>query len=237
MANSRTDRVIVDVTIAAPIDTVWQAVCDPDQISNWFGWDAETLKDEIDFIFSQHAHPDAALHVLQFDEYEGIQDRFELTAEGNGTRLRVVRAGPAEDGWENVFEEMTEGWLTFVAQLRFGLEQHRGEKRRTLYFSGKAVRAIPLPQAALGLSGVSSGSVALPTADLAQGPAWHSSAFQTGIAVPGWGQGLLVVMDRPVTPDRPFGGGSAVLTTFGLDDQAFENLRGRWADWWAERYG
>lgn len=236
MANPQTDRVIVDLTIVAPIDTVWQALTDPDQISNWFGWDAETLKDEIDFIFVQHARADAERHVLQFDEYEGIRDRFELTGDGPGTRLRVLRTGPADDGGESQFDEMAEGWLTFIEQLRFGLERHRGEKRRTLYFSGKAQQAIPLPQAALGVDGDFMGSVSLPTADLAQGSAWHRSAFQTGIAVPGWGQGLLVVMDRPVTPDRPFGGGSAVLTTFGLDDQAFETLRNRWAAWWAERY-
>ncbi len=43
------DRTIVEMTIAAPIETVWAAMREPGQLLNWFGWDADTLRDEIKF--------------------------------------------------------------------------------------------------------------------------------------------------------------------------------------------
>ena len=39
-------RVVVDVTIAAPIERVWQALRDPALVAQWFGWDYDKLVDE-----------------------------------------------------------------------------------------------------------------------------------------------------------------------------------------------
>ena len=44
-------RVVVDVTIAAPIERVWQALRDPALLAQWFGWDYDKLAEEIDVIF------------------------------------------------------------------------------------------------------------------------------------------------------------------------------------------
>ena len=44
-------RVVVDVTIAAPIERVWQALRDPALLAQWFGWDYDKLADEIDGYF------------------------------------------------------------------------------------------------------------------------------------------------------------------------------------------
>ena len=44
-------RVVVDVTIAAPIERVWQALRDPALIAQWFGWDYDKLAEEIDGYF------------------------------------------------------------------------------------------------------------------------------------------------------------------------------------------
>ena len=38
-----TPRVVVDVTIAALIDEVWQALRDPARLAQWFGWDDDKL--------------------------------------------------------------------------------------------------------------------------------------------------------------------------------------------------
>ena len=45
------DHVLVEVTVPAPADAVWAALRDPQKIHQWFGWETEGLKDEIDFIF------------------------------------------------------------------------------------------------------------------------------------------------------------------------------------------
>lgn len=232
-------QVLVDITIAAPIETVWTALRDPEQIRKWFGWDAETLKEEIDFIFLQHAAEEPN-HRLQFGEWEGAAHRIELEAEGDKTRLRVVRSGGAPGDWDSVYEDITQGWVTFMEQLRLALEQHPGAERRTLFLSGAAKAGVGEPSAALELStagAVGSGYDAeLATGGTASGNIWHKTHFQTGYTVREWGNGLLVVTDKGVSENRPHGGGSVILTTYGLSEADFSALKARWEAWWAERY-
>lgn len=233
------DQVLVDITIAAPVDEVWAALRDPRQIANWFGWDADTLADEITFIFATHA-TELPGPVLQFGEWEGSADRFELSAENGGTRLRVVRSGGAPIDWDGVYEDITQGWITFAQQLRLALEQHRGEMRRTIFLSGAAKPGAGEPSAALGLDRhIKIGqpySAMLTSGDHVSGTVWHATTFQTGFSVEQWGDGLLVVTDKGVSESRPHGGGSVILTTYGLSEPAFAELEGRWKAWWAERY-
>lgn len=241
--SKKTDRVLVEVTIAAPIETVWAAVREPEQIRRWFGWDADTLKEEIDFIFVSHAHGSEDARTLQFDEYEGNADRFELEARGASTALRVVRAGPIGDtDWKNVYEDVTEGWITFVEQLRLALEKHPAAERRTIYLSGKAITGQVPPSQALDVAGLRdagpgrSYTAQARTGDTLTGTVWHQSAFQLGLTVEQWGDGLLVVTDKPALTTAPHGGGSVLLTTYGLGEEAFQALQTRWSAWWTSRY-
>ena len=47
---------------------------------------------------------------------------------------------------------------------------------------------------------------------------------------------MLIVTDQPAGERAPHGGGSVILTTFGLDEAAFADLQARWSDWWCARY-
>lgn len=225
-------RVLVEVTLAAPLETVWAAVRDPTQISNWFGWDADTLDDEIAMIFGNPDIVDEREHRLKFGEWEGIADGFELSAQGGQTVLRVVRFGAPPTDWDEVYSDVREGWVTFVHQLRLWIEAHHGERRQTVYLSGPMPEGTTLSKL-LELDGFEGRRVALPsgTADVS---VWHRSGFQLGLRVPEWGNGLLVVMDMPADETRPTRG-SLVLTTFGMADlDAFEK---QWTDWWAAAVG
>ncbi|WP_417309378.1 SRPBCC family protein [Devosia sp.] len=232
------EAVIVDITIAAPVGEVWRALREPEQLKNWFGWDADTLEEEIRFIFEQSATPNAEQTVLQFGGYQGVSDRFELAPEGAGTRLRVVRSGPVPTGgWGNVYDDMVEGWISFVAQLRLLLEHHPGEPRRTIYLSGQRTDSGALPRAALqlGKTEVDAGyDAALPTDDWVAGEIWHQSRFQTGVTVSSWYLGLMIATDIPDAGE--YGGGSLLVTTFGLHDGAFDQLKGRLESWWTANY-
>lgn len=238
------DRVLIDMTISAPAAEVWAALRDPAKALRWFGWDAESLPAEVDFIFVQYARADETAGVLHF---EGTPDRFEVIDEGETSRLRVVRAAPAEaTDWDDVYEDMTEGWITFVQQLRFALERHALAERRTLYFSAPKsdVRADARPLEALGLADLTSAAPGatyardLPTGEALAGEVWHASRWQLGLTVPTWGDGLLIVHDPGAwTAGGGHGAGMAILTTYGLSEAAFEDLRQRWTDWWQARFG
>ncbi|HEU0032748.1 MAG TPA: hypothetical protein VFQ53_19085 [Kofleriaceae bacterium] len=224
-------RSLVEVTVSAPADEVWRALRDKERIQQWFGWDADTLNDEIDYIFFQHAKADDANRTLQF---EGIADRFEVEPRGAQSVLRIVRAAPTEDhDWDDIFDDLVQGWISFVHQLRFMFERHRDQTRRTLFLSGvpkhaHAAAALGLPPSAAG----SKYAITAPMGDALAGQIWHRGKHQQIVTVDGVGDGLLVVLDRAT--DKPLS--MVTLTTYGLDDRTFTELEARWRTWWAEHF-
>ena len=233
------DRVLVELTIAAPADAVWEAMRDPAKIYNWFGWQADSLKAEIEYIFVAHAKRDEAAKVLFF---EGVPDRFELIDQDGRTVLRVVRTVAETDSWDGVYEDMTEGWISFVQQLKLAMEQHALAPRRTIYLEGAAKPGARPPIAALGLSALVETpagepvSVTLPTGETVQGRSWHRTPWQFGFTLPQWGNGMLIVTDKSATETSPDGRGMVILTTYGLSDTAFAELEARWKTWWDAHY-
>lgn len=231
------DHVLVEVTVPAPADAVWAALRDPQLIRNWFGWDADGLKDEIDFIFITHASADEARRVVTF---EGVDDRYEVEATGAATSLvRVVRSAPADD-WSGVFDGMIEGWISFTWQLAFAFARHPGRTRRTIFLSGPP-RADRLGRSLLGLDAAPAPGEpwAMPLGPEvdAAGQVWFVARHQIGVTVDAWGDGLLVVLDSPPHEDKhPRGSTMLTLTTYGLSDAAFADLEGRWKAWWNERF-
>jgi hypothetical protein len=234
------DRVLVELTIAAPADEVWEAMRDPEKLNAWFGWEAPSLAEEIEYIFATHAKRDEAAKVLFF---EGVPDRFELTDLGGRTVLRVVRAVPEGESWDGVYQDMVEGWISFVVQLKLAMEQHGLAPRRTIYLEGAAVAGGSAPLAALGLAdfaGTPMGEAVrttLPTGDAVAGLAYHRTPWQFAVTMPQWGNGLLIVTDKNPTETSPDGRGMVILTTYGLSPEAFEALEGRWTAWWEARFG
>jgi uncharacterized protein YndB with AHSA1/START domain len=213
----------IELTIAAPVDEVWRWMRDPDLIRRWHGWEIEDggLEAEIDHIYRQSFTGDEAAHTLS-----GKGDTFSLHDAGAGrTLVRLVRGAPSDNPeMAAYYDDVNEGWTTFLHQLRFAMERHPGADRRTVFVSGPKTD----PLAALGLTEVATrapGSryTAEPAGEPAAGEVWFRSANQCGITVDGWGDGLLVA-----------GPGMAVLTTYGLDDTAIKELRTRWEQWWQQ---
>ncbi len=230
------DHVLVEITVPAAADVVWAALRDPRKIEQWFGWDADTLNDEIDFIFVTHATADEVRGVVTF---EGVNDRYEVEARGEATSLvRVVRSAPVGD-WSDAFDGMIEGWISFTWQLAFALARHPGQPRRTIFFSGPPRGDRPA-RSLLGLQASpppgERWSMPLGPDETASGEVWFLARHQTGVTVDAWGDGLLVVLDQPPTEKRPRGTTMLTLTTYGLSDAAFADLRGRWRGWWDERF-
>jgi hypothetical protein len=248
MVMSHADRVIVELLVVAPIDTVWRALREPDQIRRWFGWEHAGLAEEIAMMFPR----DAASDATYTRQIPGMSDRFVLEALGSGhTVVRVIRAAPVADaGWTGIYDDAIEGWLTFAHQLRFMLERHAtgtgtgtGVTRRTLFLNGRAKQAdTPLPEEALGLTSVRVVPIGAryrattAMGDTLEGFVWHRSPYQVGLTVDAYGDGLLVVTTRTRTAKSAHGGGTIGITTYGLDDQALAALGERWSAWWRDRY-
>ena len=52
----------IEVTIAAPVDAVWDALRDKEKIRHWHGWDFEGLAEEIDLIYFTDVEEDAGAY-------------------------------------------------------------------------------------------------------------------------------------------------------------------------------
>jgi uncharacterized protein YndB with AHSA1/START domain len=224
----------IDVTIAAPLDIVWEALREKHKIQHWHGWDFDGLAGEIDLIYFAEAKEDAAARTL--DVQGG--DHIALTPDGTGTALRLTRAPHGDDPeWDAYYDDITEGWTTFLHQLKFLLERRPGGERRTVFLSGEnpASRSVA---ADLGLpDGPAGTSVALNLLGQdVRGEIWFRSAHQVGVTVDAWGDGLLVVSSVPAGDAKPKGAVMAVLSTFDRPANEVADLAARWQPWWDERY-
>lgn len=241
------DRVLVEVLVAAPIDTVFKALRERDQIRRWFGWEYAGFEDELTWIVSSGQIVKEA-EVGRIIEIPGMNDRFVLEPLGEDrTVLRVIRsapaAGPDGKGWAGIYDDTIEGWTEFVQALRLMLERHPGEDRRTLYLSGRSRTAeTPQPPESLGLEVIAQVpvgaryNVTLATGESISGDVWYRSENQVGLTVDSYGNGLLVVARRPTTAKSPHGGGHALISLYGMTDAALADVRAKWTAWLQANY-
>jgi len=234
----RTDEPFrVELTVAAPAESVWRALRDKQQIRRWHGWEFDGLDAEIDEIFFTD--------VVESEHERRIVvnggDTFDVVDVGDTSIIRMTRAprDPAND-WDQWYDDINEGWITFLHQLRFALERHPGEARRTVYLDG-TLGASADPITALGLQDVAAGPVGAPYAielagEQVSGDVLFSSAHQAGFTVAQWGDGIVIVGVVGSAPHHPDGGVMAVLTTYGLPDERLAELEDRWTTWWRSRY-
>ncbi|HXV95083.1 MAG TPA: hypothetical protein VD695_00915 [Gaiellaceae bacterium] len=224
------NRAEFQVTIAAPVEAVWRALRDPVEIRRWFGWDYDGIEAEIEQIFVEEA--EAAEEELTITWSHG--DVFTLEPRENQTVVRVSRPAPGEGTWDDIYE----GWIMFVQQLRFALERHPGEERKVFQLWISRDPASGLPADALGLGKLGSTAIGQryeldsPVGERMTGVVWYRSPHQIGVSVDGYGDGLIVVAGSDSAPGR----GMAIVTTYGRDDAVFERIRARWTAWWQAAY-
>jgi uncharacterized protein YndB with AHSA1/START domain len=229
---SETPKIVV--TVAAPVEAVWDALRDKDKIRHWHGWEFEagpdgSLDQEIDLIyFTDVTQDDAEARVL---EIQG-GDRFEVEAVDGGARITLTRAPHGDDpDWEAYYDDITEGWTTFLQQLRFALEHHPDEPRRTLFYSGTGSDQFKLPDLPVG---------APYDLDLlgerVTGTVWFVSENQRGLTVDSWGNGLLVLSHIGPNEQKPAGAAMAILSLYGVDEATRDAIDKRWKSWWTAHY-
>ncbi|MBP2707980.1 SRPBCC domain-containing protein [Microbispora sp. RL4-1S] len=142
-----TPRVEQDILIDAPVDVVWRAVTEPDQIVRWFSDDADlkplpgyegaltfrnqdagqtlTVHVSVQSVAPARSFSYRWLHPQGVAAGEGnsVLVEFTLTHGEGGTRLRVVETGLEHMGWspgqeEDYASEHNEGWVVYLRCLR-----------------------------------------------------------------------------------------------------------------------
>lgn len=218
MTNGPDEPVVVEVTVSAPIAAVWTSLREPELIKLWHGWECDQLDEEVAQIYLNGVVSDDENHVLSIDG----GDRFELIERGDETLVRIVRptCSPDEEGSE-FYDDITQGWISFLQQLRFMHEMHPGRQRRTLFFSD---RGDPSAVATLMLE-----------TPRQLGQRWFSTDQQNGMMLPDLGPGLLItaVKDAVIGEEGASVADSmAIITVYGLDEGSFRRHEDEWTDWW-----
>jgi hypothetical protein len=195
----------VEFDLPAGRDEVWDAVTQPSVLRQWFGWDYDGLDAEIQQIFVDQA-------TLLAPERMGWADGSYLEVVGDDDRavVRAVREGPVPDD-PDAYDAIEEAWRAFLVQLRFLFERRPRGARRTIYLTGETT-----------------GRQVLSLAETDWQPVGRRVSWTVDA------DGFLVVVAGRV----PLAGPSAArmevtVSTFGLDDGAFENVREEWTKKWA----
>jgi hypothetical protein len=230
-------RLLSEVLIDAPIDIVWTAISEPNQIQQWFGWQYEGLGEEVQEVFGRSsAEFDDAEHILRWPH----GDELVLQAEDSATLLQTFRPTPEVDQMPDQAEDIDDGWTAFVEQLRFWLERHRGEQRATVYLSGPAREEHASISAALGLNvdGAPGARYELSAAggERLAGSIWSRLGNVTCLTVDSYGDGLIVLVNHDARRHEPNGGGTVTITTYGLSDEALTSLKRRWVATFESKY-
>jgi uncharacterized protein YndB with AHSA1/START domain len=195
----------VEVSVLAGRDEVWEAVTQPPVLRQWFGWDYDGLDAEIRQIFVDEA-------TLRAPERMGWADGSYLEVQGDDDTsvVRAVREGerPVDP---DAYDAIEEGWRAFLVQLTFLLERRPKGRRRTLYLTGETT-----------------GRQVLALVD----GEWRRSGSRVAWIVDP--DGFLVVAAGRVPLDSPDAAGmQIVVSTYGLDDAAFDSVRDEWSQRWA----
>lgn len=228
------ERVVVETRIGAPADDVWRAMRDPDRIRQWFGWDDHGLDDEIAHIFSELAAADDDARTLVWED----GDRIEVAEQDDGAFVRVVRTGARPRDWDGVYDAVDEGWITFVQQLRFLLERHPGQYRRTVAAHhldlGTEDDALldRLGLRPLGDDPVGSRWEVDHVDGRVGGEIWFQTDLQLGLTVEQEDDALLVVARTPASADPPHGTARFILSLYDTDDERAVATAERWHRWW-----
>lgn len=240
MVSDAEHEVDLAVHINADAAQVWTMLREPSKVAQWHGWEYDELGAEIKQIFFTDVAEDEHHRILTVNG----GDKFTLTPVGDGTEVRLERA-PRESGgeWEAYYEDITEGWLTFLQQLRFALERHPQTNRHTTFLSGTAAGSDQPVAEKLGLSVLpqtgENYSVTCATGEALSGRVWFRSQHQLGLTVDTYadhGQGLLIVADTPPNDDHPHGGVMVIATTFELGARDLRAVRERWDQWRQQHY-
>jgi hypothetical protein len=224
------NEIVIEVTVATAPQVVWQAMRDPALIRRWHGWNDPSLDEEVAMIYLDPDEEDPTARTFAV----GSGDRFSVHDTSAGTVVRITRpAKGIKPEWDEFYDDITEGWIAFLEQLRFGVEQHALRERQTLMLQGSTETD---PRESLGIDVTVAESERYQadsaTGDQLSGTVRLRAKNLTVYTVDEWGPGLLIVGKQPINPQRPQGGWQVVLTTYGLSQPDHAELAQRWEAWW-----
>jgi len=135
------------IEIDAPIESVWRALTEAEELKRWFPLDARVepgVGGSIWMSWGVTCEGTAQIEVWEPNRHLGYVEPstpprrvavdYYLEARGGKTILRLVHAGfEMKEGWDDEYETVNSGWASFLKGLKHYLEHHAGTPRRLVW--------------------------------------------------------------------------------------------------------
>lgn len=140
-----------ELEINAPLDAVWKALTDAEELVRWFPLHAKVKPGKGGVIWASWGPPFEGESTIQiWEPNRHLRTGWPFTASGGEkgvlfvdyflestggkTRLRLVHSGFGVGGdWDAEYDGVTRGWAFELNGLRHYLEHHRGRDRRPIW--------------------------------------------------------------------------------------------------------
>ena len=183
MTERQTRAVVREIAIAAPVDAVWRALTDAEELTRWFPprarvepgpggklWRAWQSGEEVEERIERWEPNTHLRSVGLTGVWKGIATDYHLTTAQGETVLRVVSSGfGAEAEWDALFDAFGGGWDFELRGLRHYLERHRGVPRLIALARGSrpatavdSWQRVVAPGGWMGPLGLTSGALGAP---------------------------------------------------------------------------
>ncbi len=139
----------LSVEVDAPVEAVWKALTDGEELTRWFPLDARVVPGTGGSVWMSWGAPwegEARIDVWEPDKHLRIVEPppqpgsipvvldYFLESRGNRTVLRLVHSfGTGSDWEEEYYDSTSRGWLFMFANLKHYLERHRGSPRQVAW--------------------------------------------------------------------------------------------------------
>lgn len=136
-------RLEQEIEIAAPIEDVWKALTDANELTRWFPLEARVtpgLGGKIFVSWGPALEGEAEILAWEPGKKFAWKDpmglvEWTLEARGGKTVVRLLQSGFLGDtDWENEwFDSTSYGWIFMLLSLQVALERHRGAPRQVAW--------------------------------------------------------------------------------------------------------
>jgi len=252
---TQSEVVLYEIQIDAPMERVWKALTDPDQLAAWWGTGMSRTFQRAVFGATardgEHSELRAMVDSIRVIEVGRVLrihptgQEFRLESRSGGTFVHLVHSGEVPEGWHGTFDPTDTLWNGFQRTLKFYVEHHPGGFRRTFYRATGGVKpreeafaewlAIVDPSGELGELGPGDAfALELEPAEPLEGMVEHRNAGSIGLQVRNLCDAYWISGGGQLNPKVSFV--DKALHTWDLEADRFESLRRNLGTWWREHF-
>jgi uncharacterized protein YndB with AHSA1/START domain len=248
-----------EIVIDAPIEAVWKAITDGEELTRWLA-DAADVEPGVGGSFAvswdggekgrnriEAWEPNQRLRLSktlpkpvaeQGDASPPMVQEYTIERRDGKTVLRLVHSGiPSGPEWDGFYEGTNTGWPSFFRSLRHYLERHQGKRRTAIKIIGKLPGSLEDAWARLtGPDGFRFEPVTGQAFSTVIGPGETRHGRVVFAKAPNMLELSISELDDGYLAHAMMAAGPnpfvySVLSVFGKDDAEVEAIRAQWQPW------